>query len=502
MKAYLGILLLISSVSAVAQIRQDECPRPGLIHTKMTGQTGELVSASHNRQGTLDIPAAFAVTGSLRTKIFNNFVDKMCVAKAYATTENICQPISVDVALGQGNNLFRSLYNLGETTLNRAQHIVQNLSYYVGRPSSERLDAALQILSNLTRLAATRGVPQSWQEFKDTLDQGLKDGYLTFQVVDEITNIYVEANKRVLGFVPLEGARINQGVGNGRLNTLFDLGLSRDARAFRIQKLIMGVNYNEAFALSSAFITFAANNGIPSNWDQFALMINSAVTSGSVSPAVENAILVAYEMPNRKALGFELSAELCRMTEVKRVVNVIEIVNRAELAKTVTQPYEIALSAGPLVQGESESLSLSTNGMRLIDLRINSNVNKYQVSGTEVNGVMKFTVTGQRLAVRPPNTLSIKFYKMGSTLNVRIQNKSFNPKVGGRVMVKVEYINQKFLNSKVIATEVYELSGATELVRNADAKSDKVDKVKAYIQIVGSPYYSAEFSKSSASAKD
>jgi hypothetical protein len=502
MKAYLGALILISSVSAFAQIRQDECPRPGLIQSKMIGQTGELVSMSHNRQGSMDIPDSFRISGALRTKVFNNFVDKMCVAKAYVTNENICQPISVEVALGQGNNLFRSLYNLGETTLNRAQLIVQNLSYSVGRPSSERLDAALQILSNLTRLAATRGLPHSWLEFKDTLDQGLKDGYLTFQIVDEITNIYVEANKRALGFVPMEGARINQGVGNGRLNTLFDLGLSRDARATRIQNLIMGVSYSEALALSSAFITFAANNGIPSNWDQFALMIKSAVTASSVSPAVENAILVAYEMPNRKALGFELSAELCRMTDVKRVVNVVEVMNRSEIAKTTNQPYEITLASGPLVQGESESLSLSTDGMRQLDLRISSSVNKYQVNGSEVNGVMKFTVTGQRLAVRPPNNLKIKFNKMGSTLNVRIQNKSFNPKVGGRVMVKVEYINQKFLDSKVIATEIYELNGATELVRNADARSDKVDKVKAYIQIVGSPYYSAEFSKDSASDKD
>lgn len=495
MKSYLSVILLLSSVSAMAQVRPHECPRPGLMNSRMTGQSSDLVSASHNRVGSMDIPESMSVTGVLRTKIFDNFVDRVCVAKPYVSAETVCQPIAIEVALGQGNELFKSLFNMSETSLNRAQRVVQNLRYSENRPSGERLDTALQIVTQLTRQAAAQGLPRSWDQLVSSLNQAMKEGYLTFQVLDDITNIYQAANKRALGFMALEGARINQGVGNGRLNTVFDLGLSRDARAARIQSLLLGVNYSDAMALSSSFISFAANNGIPSTWDQFALMIRTAVTSGGVNPRVEAAILVDFEQPNRQALGFELSAELCQATEMKRVQNVVEIVNRVEVAKVVTQPYEINLASGPLLQDETENMVLTTNGMRALDLKINSSFNRYQVKGAEVNGIMKFIVSGQRLAVRPPNKLKVKFNKMGANLNVRIINQGFNPKAGGKVMVKVRYINGKVFNDDTKATEIYELNGANELVQTAAAKNDKVDFVKVSVQIVGSPFYNSEYSE-------
>lgn len=495
MKSYLSVVLLLSSVSALAQNRPHECPRPGLMHSRMVGQTGDLVSASHNRAGSMDIPETMSVTGVLRTKIFNNFEEKHCVAKPYISAETVCQPIAIEVALGQGNDLFKSLFNMSETNLNRAQRVVQNLRYSETRSPGERLDIALQIVTQLTRQAAAQGLPRSWNELVAALNVAMKEGYLTFQVVDELTNIYQAANKRALGFVAVEGARINQGTGNGRLNTVFDLGLSRDARATRIQNLILGVNYSEAMALSSAFVTFAANNGIPSTWDQFALMIKSSVSAGSVSARVEQAVLIDFEMPNRRSLGFELSAELCQATEIKRFQNVIEVVGRAELAKTVTQPYEINIASAHLLQGETESMILTTNGMRSLDLKINSSFNKYQVNGSEVGGVMKFVVSGRRLMVRPPNNLKVKFNKVGPNLNVRIVNLGFNPKAGGKVIAKVRYINGKVFNDDTKATEFYELNGSNELVQTAAAKNDKVDFVKVSIQIVGSPFYSSENSE-------
>ncbi len=78
---------------------------------------------------------------------------------------------------------------------------------------------------------------------------------------------------------------------------------------------------------------------------------------------------------------------------------------------------------------------------------------------------------------------------------------AFNPNVGGKVIVKVKFINGKMFDDKVLGTEIYELDGSTELVKIAAFRHKEVDFVKVSLQIVGSPYFGEEFSES-VKAKD
>ncbi len=495
MKFTLSAILLMSSMTMAFAQQRDECPRPGIIQSKEMDMTGIEESNSHQRLGSASIDETFSVKGSIRTRIFKNYVDRVCVAKPYVENREVCEPVPTDVALGRGNATLRNVYNLGVSLLDRAQNFASNVKYSDYKNSNERLSEAMSVVRALSNAAMVRGLPTSMDDLALVLNEAMKRGEISYSVMEEITVTFRAYNENALGFRPLPGVRVKQGTGNGRLNAIFDFTQTPQTRANMLQQLIIGVPSRAAMALSNSFISYASMNGIPNSWDGVVLMMRNAVSQNVITEGDLQMMTVQYEDVNRKNLGYEVSAEACRMTEINRSYNVVEVRNRQELARTVTMPYEINIQGAPLLAGEKESMVLTTNGLRNLDLRLNSSYNRYQVKGVEQGGVMKFSVTGSRLAVRPPNTLKVKFDRRGDILNIRVANPGYNPKIGGKVVIKVRYINGGMFNDKTLGTETLELDGSREIAKTADFRNKEVDFVKVSMQIIGSAYYSQEASE-------
>lgn len=489
MKLTLSAILLMSSMTMAFAQNRDECPRPGIIQSKEVDMTGAEESNSHQRIGSSNIEDSFTIKGSIRTWIFKNFVDRVCVARPYTESREVCESVPVDVALGRGNGTLKNIYNLSVSLLDRSQNFASNVKYSDYKSSNERLSEAMGVVRALANAALARGLPKSMDDMALVLNEAMRSGEIPYSVMEEITVTFRAFNENALGFRPLPGVRVNQGNGNGRLNTIFDFNQTPHTRASRLQQIIVGVPSRAALALSNSFITYASMNGIPNSWDGLVLMIRSAVAQNVITEGDLQMMTVQYEDVNRSNLGYDVSAEACRMAQINMSYNVVEVRNRQELARTVTMPYEISIMSAPLLAGEKESMVLSTNGLRNLDLRVNSSFNRYQVKGIEQSGVMKFTVIGTRLAVAPPNTLKVKFDKRGDILNIRVANTGYNPKIGGKVMITVRYIDGGFFKDKVLGTETLELNGAQEIAKTATLRSKDVDFVKVSMQIIGSPYY-------------
>jgi hypothetical protein len=494
MKITLSAILLMSSMTSAIAQQRDECPRPGLIQSKEVDMSGAEESNSHQRIGSANIEDSFSVNGSIRTRIFRNYVDRVCVEKPYVETREVCEPVSVDVALGRGNATLKGIYNLAVSLTDRARNFASNIKYSDYKNSTERLAEAMSVVRALSNAATMRGLPKSMDDLGIVLNEAMKRGEISYALMEEITVTNRGYNENALGFRPLPGVKVNQGTGNGRLNAIFDFSQTPQTRATRLQQIIVGVPSRAALALSNSFISYASMNGIPNSWDGVVLMMRNAVAQNVITEGDLQMMTVQYEDVNRSNLGYEVSAEICRMAQINRSYNVVEVRNRQEVARTVTMPYEINIQSAPLLAGERESLVLTSNGLRNLDLRLSSSFNRYQVKGIEQGGVMKFTVVGTRLAVTPPNTLKVKFDKRGDVLNIRVANTGFNSKIGGKVMIKVRYIDGGFFKDKTLGEESYELDGSKELVETAKFRHKDVDFVKVSMQIIGSPYYSQEAS--------
>ena len=494
MKKSLGLILLLS-LPAMAQ-RMNECPVPGqILNTEYTGETSDHVSTSHQRQGDHNIPSVASFNGGLRTRIYKNFQDRVCRSESYIHQERVCDRISPDLALGRGNEILKSLYNLHNSTLKRADIFARSVRFQSVNTAAERLESARLVVTALAKDAALRGIPRSFEEFTAILQGAVAEGSLQQFLVDEIIMLNAEANKRALGFLPLPGAIVNEGRGNGRLNNLFDLGLSPEHRAKRIEKLITGATPRVARALSQSIIIFASVNGIPSNWNQFELMMRDAKLKGDISERDFQAITIDNEDVNRNALGFDIDAKVCRIENQTRYQNVIRVQHRKNLDREVSHNYQINVSGAPLVNGESESFSVYYDGFKAPTLGLTDAFNSYRTSQSIEGNTIKFNLEGTRKKVKPTNTLSVKLNRSGKVSTLQIQNTNFNPKVAQKVTVQVKFYNDRFLrSSKHLGTETYELTDGNLKVITAKIRNKEVDFVQVSMQVSGSSFFNNEFS--------
>lgn len=494
MKASWGLILLLS-FPAFAQ-RRDECPRPGLVlNTNYIGETSSTDTNIHRRIGGADIPLSASFVGGVRSQIYKNYRDQVCASEAYQFSEKICNRISPDVALGRGNQILRSLFDLNLSTLQRSENFQRNLKYQTGASSTDRFESSRQIISLLARQAAVKGIPRSFEEFSAMLQTGVAEGAISQFLVDDIITANGGANKRALGFVPMDGAIVRENAGNGRLQELFDLGITPEHRAKRIEKLITGVTPAIAKVLSRTIIVFASNNGIPSNWKQFAAMMKDARDTNNISDFDYRQVVIENEDVNRNALGFELNAEVCRIETSTRYSNVIRDVLRKVTDREVSRQYQIAVNNAPVVGGEEEVFTVVFDGFSEPVLNAPSRLNSYRISQTIDNGVIKFQLDGNRNKVRPSNSLVVKLKVDGKISTLNIQDTNFNSRVSSKVKVKVMFYNDRFLaSSKLLGTETYELTDGSLRTIVAAIRDKKVDFVKVFMMYENSPYYSDEYS--------
>ncbi|MFP5384652.1 MAG: hypothetical protein ACLGHN_01140 [Bacteriovoracia bacterium] len=493
MKKSLGLILLLS-MPAMAQ-RMNECPVPGqVLSTDYRGESSDIASNSHRRAGSAEIPVSAAFSGSIRTKIYKNFRDRVCRTESYQHQERVCNRISPDLALGRGNEVLASLYDLHNTTLKRAEIFSRNVRFQQTTAPAERLESARLVVTALAKSAAVQGTPKSWDDFSLVLQGAVADGSLQQFLVDEIILTHQAANKRALGYLPLEGAIVNEGRGNGRLNQLFDLDITPEHRAARINKLLTGITIGTARKLSQTIVVFASINGIPSNWNQFVLMLKDSRDQRVISDKEFHQVTVDYEDVNRDAMGFEVNAQVCRLEMQTRYVNVVRLHDRKHVDREVFRNYQISVAGAPLLTGEDEVFSVRFDGFSAPSLYAPSEYNTYRVTQGQEADVTKFDLVGSRKRIKPSNSLVVKLDRSGSISTLQIQNTAFNAKVSAKVVVKVEFYDRRIFKDKRLATETYELTDGALKTITAAIRNKEVDYVKVSMQVVGSSYYNDEFS--------
>lgn len=486
-------------LGALAQ-RQHECYRPGtMLSRDYVGVSGDSVSNAFNRSGDQNIPSTATLSGVLTTKTFRNYRETHCVTRQHSYQENVCHDVDLDRAIGRGNDNFRSIFNLNVTLLKRAETFAQTVSYGSGRPSAERLDLATNIVKNLTRLAATSAIPRSWTEFSDMLKKVMEEGFITLAEFEDITKVNVEKNKKSLGFTPMDGVTFSEGKGNGKLRRIFDLGNSAQARAGMIKSLLVGINAQTATVFSTSFIDFAGSNGIPETWNQFVLMVKHALTKGLISESVFTAVTATYEKENRRNMGFELSATLCKVETRTQDVNVIETQSSREFIQSVSRNYHVNVYNAPLLSGEKETLTVMFDGLAPVTVNYTNTFNTYRIVSSTMDGdVEKVQLEGARKRVTPNNTIVAQLVRDGKFVNVNLQQPDFNAKVGGRVVVQVKYYEKITLwPDRHVYTDAYLITGPQMMSfkpRVALSKPNRKASAEVSVQIQGSPYYNENFS--------
>jgi hypothetical protein len=499
MKMILAAFLFMS-LSSFART-PDQCATPGeVLNREFTGLSGDPVKASYYRLGSAEIPTSGVLNGSLKTKTYKNFKVSTCEMKVENYQEQQCQDITLDLALGHGNQIFKGFYDLNTTLLKRGQSFAATIVYSMDKTPAERLDVANQVVLQLTRYASTAGIPKTWNEFTATLTKAVEEGFVTQVVFDDIIKLNQAKNAKALGLAPLEGAQFKEAEGNGKLQKLFDLTVSGQVRATLIQTTLDGLTEKTALALSKSFIDFATANGVPDSWAEFVVMMKASVTTGAITQDDFTTVVIALEESNRHNLGFELTAFLCKMIDRTRNVNVISVKTANDFFEEVSKTFKITLINAPLLQGEKETYDVNFDGVNKIGLDYSNAFNDYAIiERSEDNGVVMMKVQGTRKQVAPSNTIVAKLIRSENFLNLELQNTNFNALAGGKVMVKVEFLESIVLwPDRKLATQVYELSTGdlTALSPKVAMKnSSHKHLVKVSMQITGSKYYSEGFTQ-------
>ncbi|HXH31396.1 MAG TPA: hypothetical protein VNJ01_11330 [Bacteriovoracaceae bacterium] len=493
------LFLIITSTSAFAQLR-DECPQAGtLLSRELTGVTGEAQTNSFKRSGASDIPSTATLSGSINAKTFKSYKERHCVSKTHTYEQEVCTAVNVDLALGKGNAVYKSFYDLNITLLKRSQTFATNVAYRSGRSNAERIELASEVIKNITRIASVSSIPNNWADFTLMLKKIVEEGLLTQADFDDITTLNSEKNQKNLGFVPLSGVTVTEGKGNGKLNKIFDLGQSSQVRANLLKNLLVGISGDSTQALSASMIEFASSNGVPENWGQFVLMMKHALTTTAITVETFNRVTMIFEVDNRRNMGFELSAISCKMESRTQNVNVIVQSQKNEFLEMVRKTYQMSIFNAPLLPGEEETLNVVFDGVNNIFLNYSDAFNTFSiVSSTVVNGVEMITVQGQRKKINPRNNVFVQIVRQGRNINFRAQNPEFSPNVGGKYIVQVKFYERITLwPDRLIATENYELTSGELMTFNTNVQVKKEGR-KAYlqvaVQVAGSNYFNDSLS--------
>ncbi len=479
----------------------DECPKSGeIISSTFEKVSSDIAKNEYVRKGTILIPSTSKFEGMLKARLYDDFKVRTCVSKAFNYQQEVCENVPLDLALGLGNDLFKSFFDLKLTLLKRSELFAQNVSYSHGQSSTTRLEQAGEILNVLTRDALSGGIPKSWEKVTTLLAASVSEGFLNYALVDEITKTSSLKNQKTLGFIPMPGVTLKEGKGNGKILPLFDLSISVDVRTNLIKKLLVGVPSRSAEDLSRTFIEFAASNGVPSTWDQFVLMLKFSMTKGAISEEVFNKVTIGFETNNRSKLGFELVAVKCQIENRTKYTNIIDVKNVRKFTREVISNFQLTIANAPLVGTESEKIFVIFDGLTPIRIESDERFNSYRiVNQITENGIVRMNVTGTRKMVTPENSINAEVLHQGNHINLRIQDRAFNPLVKGKTYAEIEFFEKIPLwKDKKLATQLIEIKDGflnTILSKVALTKPSRKAYVKISLKIVGSPYYSSNKSE-------
>lgn len=495
MKKLFALVAFLASLSSFAQpLPQNQCPVAGvLLSREYVGLAGETTRQVYDRQGTHEIPTEAQFAGFLKARTFKVFHERFCVAKVYSYQQQVCADVHPDLAIGRGNDLYRSMFDLNITLLKRAEIFSRYVKYGVNAPHANRLTTATEVVKHMTRLASMAGMPKSWEGFSQMLKQIVSEGFMIQAEFDEIAITHSAINRRNLGFEPLPGVRFNEGKGNGKLARLFDLTLSLQHRAALIKNTLQGVTAPASQALAKSFIDFASVNGVPANWNQLVFMLKDSVAKAAISEAEFKNITENLETQNRANLGFEINYFVCKMENRQHHFNAIEEDRKNEFNDERSANFRLFVTKAPLLRNEEERIEVQFHSLDGLKVVPSQSYNNFTVE-TAVEGDVKiFSLTGARKLVTPPNNINAQLLHQGNKLNINLQNTEFNPLVGGKVVVEVHFYEKVvILKDKYLGMKTFELTDGNMTAFTPEVKMIKGSRpayVQVYMKVVGSPYY-------------
>jgi|GEM_PF-5789730 len=500
MKHFLGIFLFSFAFIAQAQpLPQSQCPQAGVLLSRdFLGLSGDAVQSSYRRDGAAQIPTTQDFAGNLTARTYKVFNERSCVAKVHNYQQQVCSDVPADIAIGRGNNLFRSFFDLNITPLKRAEMFSQTVKFGLGATQANRITTANEVVKHMTRIAISTGIPKSWDQLGLMLKQVVAEGFMTQAEFDDIFLLNAPANKANLGFQPLNGVQINEGKGNGKLARIFDLTLTLLHRAQLIKRTINGVSDAASMTLAKSFIEFASVNGVPATWNQFLLMVKDSALKNAISQAEFINITETLEAINRANLGFEVNYFICKMESRQHFYNAVIDTRRQDYHQDVSKSFRINVSNAPLLQGESEEVVATFNGLNEMQISASQNYNNFTIERSTVDQIEFIKLVGARKRVTPPNAIVAQVLHQGSKVNVNLQNTAFNPLVGGKVVVEVRFFEKvAILSDKHLGTKIFELTNGdkTAFTPNVQMiKSGRKAYVQLYMKVVGSIYYNEELS--------
>lgn len=501
MKSVFGFIVLAVSGQVLAQqtLPPSQCPTPNvMLSREYIGLASETVGQNFSRQGTNAIPKEAEFSGILKARIFKVYEERTCVPKTLSYQQKVCSDVPAGIALGRGNDTYRSLYDLNITLLRRADIFSRSLRYGVNTAQAARLNTANEVVKNLTRLASNNGIANTWESFVATIKKIQAEGFITQAEYDDLLVTNGSFNRAALGFNPLAGVQYNEGRGNGKLGNLFDLSQPAARRAGLIRATISGVSTPASHLLATSFVSFASVNGVPSNWNQFVLLMRDAVAKNAISQVEFINIVEELEYQNRASLGYDINFFVCNMENRLHYFNAVEVNRRNEFNSEVSKNFRLTVASAPLLAGESETHSVNFHGLNGLSVGADQDYNSFNVEKTEQGEISVYKLTGVRKKVNLPNNIVAKVLHEGKKVNVALQNTAFNPLIGGKVIVEVHFWEKVvILKDKDLGIKNFELvdGNMTTFTPNiAMIKASRPAYVEVKVKIVGSPYYNENLS--------
>lgn len=483
------------SISMVHADRVDECSHPGeKIGSEFVGLVSEPIKRNFQRSGGPEIPSNKEFSGEVSTVISKNYRNQYCTKVTYSVEETKCSSVDIDLALGRGNAIFKSFYDLSQSLLKRSQLFSQTLQYDASSDPTTRLETAKVIVTFLVSKASEKLLPTKWENFTELLNELVITGKITQATLDGIENGV--GNKAALGFLPAKDTKITEGEGNRTFNSLFNLSISEYDRVQIIENYLVGISTSNKYVLAKDFIEFASVNGIPATWAQLDLMFKALVEKNSLSQVEYQNVIGRYEMSNRNNLGFKIEASRCTKVMRSATVNEVQEKFEKEFQSRATKKVNLLFTEAPLLFNEVESATITYDELSPTTIEVNSKFNKFSITSSTGHNELTFNLKGERIKVTPKNTSFAQILKTGDVLDMFYQNTSYNPRVG-KVVVYVDFYERRFFADKFLGTrQLVPVDGnlVKYLAQVKMQNSSKAPYILVKMKYENSPYYNGEFS--------
>jgi len=289
---------------------------------------------------------------------------------------------------------------------------------------SERILIATDLINLFNDWAIENSIPQDIKSYGDMLNS-LEIGGTNPLVINQLKTTQ---NVEKLGLLKLDNILLREGTIKESFNELFDRSISISKRVKIFDRFFQGHNLNnfeERLELTTYLAAFANFNGIPENWSEVVNMFAILRNNDQLSEESFTGMTERFEEDNRTSLGLNLQATLCETIKIRKNFNKIVTSRINEFDSNVTKNFNLTVEKSLLLEDETESFSVTTNGLNKHSVSANSRFNSYNYTVREQdNGDISFNLTAKRVLKRPENTFQMDLKrKSGGNYTLSILDK-------------------------------------------------------------------------------